>query len=161
MSAVDSALEPGGAAEAETRVDEPSELAEVLRDPLHAARASGRPVVMFGSNNVPLELIHAAGCFPLQWPTTPLAATPHADRYLEAGFDPLSRSALEQLLRGDWNDVQLLVLPRTVDSLQRLYSYLCELRRSFADPLPAPFLYALLPTPFDTSASHNLESTRL
>ncbi|HET6338245.1 MAG TPA: 2-hydroxyacyl-CoA dehydratase family protein [Polyangiales bacterium] len=136
------------------------ELADVLRDPLRAARASGRPIVMFASNNVPVELIHAAGCFPLQWPTAPLAATPHADRYLEAGFDPMARSALEQLLRGDWNDVQLLILPRTIDSLQRLYYYLCELRRSFSETLPEPFLYDLLHTPFDTSASHNLVSTR-
>jgi benzoyl-CoA reductase/2-hydroxyglutaryl-CoA dehydratase subunit BcrC/BadD/HgdB len=136
------------------------ELAAVLRDPLHAARASGRPIVMFASNNVPVELIHAAGCFPLQWPTAPLAATPLADRYLEAGFDPMARSALEQLLRGEWSDVQLLILPRTIDSLQRLYYYLCELRRSFSETLPEPFLYDLLHTPFDTSASHNLASTR-
>jgi benzoyl-CoA reductase/2-hydroxyglutaryl-CoA dehydratase subunit BcrC/BadD/HgdB len=140
--------------------DEIPELSAIFRDPAHAARASGKPIVVFASNNVPVELIHAAGCFPLQWPTTPLGATPLADRYMEARFDPMSRSALEQLLRGELNDVQLLVLPRTNDSLQRLYYYLCELRRSFAEKFPEPFLYDLLHTPFDTSAAHNLESTR-
>ena len=131
-----------------------------LRDPLHAARASQRPLVVYMSNNVPLELIHAAGCFPLQWPTAPLAATPLADRYMEARFDPMVRNAFERLLRGELRDVQLLVLPRTNDSLQRLYYYVCELRRSFGETLPEPFLYDLLHTPFDTSAAHNLASTR-
>jgi hypothetical protein len=132
----------------------------VLRDPFHAARASQLPLVVFMSNNVPLELIHAAGCFPLQWPTAPLAETPRADQYMEARFDPMVRSAFEQLLCGELRDAQLLVLPRTIDSLQRLYYYLCELRRSFGEALPEPFLYDLLHTPFDTSAEHNLASTR-
>jgi benzoyl-CoA reductase/2-hydroxyglutaryl-CoA dehydratase subunit BcrC/BadD/HgdB len=141
--------------------DEIPELSAVLRDPLHAARASGRPLVVFASNNVPVELIHAAGCFPLQWPTAPLSATPLADRYMEARFDPMARVGFEQLLRGELSEARLVVLPRTIDSLQRLYYYLCELRRSFAEPLPEPFLYDLLHTPFETSADHNLESTRV
>jgi benzoyl-CoA reductase/2-hydroxyglutaryl-CoA dehydratase subunit BcrC/BadD/HgdB len=132
----------------------------VLADPLHAARASERPLVVFMSNNVPLELIHAAGCFPLQWPTAPLPATPHADEYMEARFDPMARSGFERLLRGELREAQLLVLPRTIDSLQRMYYYLCELRRSFGAALPEPFLYDLLHTPFDSSAAHVLGSTR-
>lgn len=135
-------------------------LSAVLRDPLHAARASERPLVTFMSNNVPVELIHAAGCFPLQWPTAPQPATPRADRYMEARFDPMARAGFEQLLRGELSLAQLLILPRTVDSLQRLYYYVCELRRSFGEALPEPFLYDLLHTPFDTSVEHSLGSTR-
>ena len=137
-----------------------SDLIAVLRDPFHAARESRLPLVVFMSNNVPVELIHAAGCFPLQWPSAPREATPRADRYMEARFDPMVRSAFEQLLSGELSEAQLLVLPRTVDSMQRLYYYLCELRRSFGETLPEPFLYDLLHTPFDTSAEHNLASTR-
>jgi benzoyl-CoA reductase/2-hydroxyglutaryl-CoA dehydratase subunit BcrC/BadD/HgdB len=137
------------------------EFEAVLRDPLWAARQSGRPVVAFASNNVPCELIYAAGCFPLQLPTAPRADTTRADRYLEARFDPPVRSALEQLLAGELSDVSLVVLPRTVDSWQRLYYYLCELARSFGEQLPEPFLYDLLHTPFETSAAYNLQSTRL
>jgi benzoyl-CoA reductase/2-hydroxyglutaryl-CoA dehydratase subunit BcrC/BadD/HgdB len=137
------------------------ELTAVLRDPLHATRTSERPLVVFMSNNVPVELIHAAGCFPLQWPTAPLTATPRADEYMEGRFDPMARSAFEQLLRGELASARLLVLPRTIDSLQRLYYYVCELRRSFGESLPEPFLYDLLHTPFETSAAHNLESTRV
>lgn len=141
-------------------LDDIPEIQAALRDPFAAARASGRPIALLMSNNVPIELIHAAGLFPLQWPTSPLGATPHADRYMEARFDPMSRVALEQLLRGELDDVALLVFPRTIDSLQRLYYYLCELHRSFEARIPEPFLYDLLHTPFESSARHNLESTR-
>jgi benzoyl-CoA reductase/2-hydroxyglutaryl-CoA dehydratase subunit BcrC/BadD/HgdB len=116
--------------------------------------------VLFASNNVPAELIHAAGCFPLQLPTAPGCSTDHADRYLEARFDPLVRAALAQLLAGELSLARLVVLPRTNDSWQRLYYYLCELGRSFGERLPEPVLYDLLHTPYDSSADYNLESTR-
>ena len=136
------------------------ELSAVLRDPLWAARQSQRPVVAFASNNVPVELIHAAGCFPLQLPTAPRADTARADHYLESRFDPLVRNALEQLLAGELACARLVALPRSVDSWQRLYYYLCELTRSFGERVPEPFLYDILHTPFDTSADYNLLSTR-
>ncbi len=136
------------------------ELSAVLRDPLHAARQSGRPVVLFATNNVPVELIYAAGCFPLQLPTAPRASTAKADHYLEARFEPATRVALEMLLAGELALASLIVLPRTSDSWQRLYYYLCELARSFGERVPEPFLYDLLHTPFDTSAAYNRASTR-
>jgi benzoyl-CoA reductase/2-hydroxyglutaryl-CoA dehydratase subunit BcrC/BadD/HgdB len=135
-------------------------LSAVLRDPLCAARESGRPIVAFASNNVPVELIHAAGCFPLQLPTAPRPDTARADRYLESRFEPMTRAALELMLAGELDAARLVVLPRTSDSWQRLYYYLCELARSFGEQLPEPFLYDLLHTPFESSAEYNLESTR-
>ena len=138
----------------------PDPCADVLRDPLCAARESGQPVVLFVSNNVPLELIHAAGCFPLQLPTAPRERAPRADHYLEAGFEPTVRCALEQLLGGELAIARLLVLPRTIDAWQRFYYYACELGRSFGERLPEPFLYNLLHTPFPSSAQYNLQSTR-
>lgn len=138
----------------------PKQLEDVLHNPLAALMTRGdRPVVAFMSNNVPVELIHAAGCFPLQLPTTPLPSTEHADEYLEPRFDPLVRNVLEQLLRGDLAAVDLLVLPRTVDSMQRLYYYLAELKRSFGKHLPEPFLYDLLHTPWYSSAEYNYART--
>jgi benzoyl-CoA reductase/2-hydroxyglutaryl-CoA dehydratase subunit BcrC/BadD/HgdB len=135
-------------------------LSAVLRDPSCAARESGRPAVAFAGNNVPVELIHAAGCFPLQLPTAPRADTARADRYLESRFEPMTRSALELMLAGELSAARLVVLPRTSDSWQRLYYYLCELARSFGERLPEPFLYDLLHTPFESSADYNVESTR-
>lgn len=136
-------------------------LSAVLHQPLSAARASERPVVAFATNNVPVELIHAAGCFPLQLPTGDGAPTPRADVYLEAGFDPLARGALEQLLAGELACARLVVLPRSVDSWQRLYYYLCELARSFGARVPQPFLYDVLHGPFATSAAYSARSTQL
>ena len=133
----------------------------VLDAPLQAASASARPIVLYVSNNIPLELIWACGCFPLQLPTAPRSDYSRADRYLEPNFEPMVRSALEQLLRGELDAASLLVLPRTLDAWQRLYYYLCELQRSFGERLPAPFLYDLQQQPSSSSAQYNLESTRL
>lgn len=133
----------------------------VLDAPLSAATASKRPVVLYVSNNIPLELIWACGCFPLQLPTAPRSDYSRADRYLEPNFEPMVRSALEQLLSGELNAARLLVLPRTLDAWQRLYYYLCELQRSFGEHVPEPFLYDLQQQPNSSSAQYNLESTRL
>jgi benzoyl-CoA reductase/2-hydroxyglutaryl-CoA dehydratase subunit BcrC/BadD/HgdB len=142
-------------------IGDASDISRVLRDPLAEARAAkllGTPVVGFLSNNVPVEMIHAAGAFALQLPTAP-GPTPLADRYLEAPFDPQARAALEQLLRGALRLVDLLVLPRAVDSFQRLYYYACELKRSAGAALPELHLYDVLHTPWQTSADYNLART--
>lgn len=133
----------------------------VLTDPLWAARQSARPVVAFAGNSVPLELIYASGCFPLQLPTAPRPDSARADRYLEARFDPMTRSALEQLLGGELALAQRLIFPRSEDSWQRLYYYACELTRSFGERLPQPFLYDLQSLPTESSARYNLASTQL
>ena len=133
----------------------------VLQDPLQVAMNSGRPVVLYVSNNVPVELIHACGCFPLQLPTAPRADYGRADRYLEPNFDPMVRAALEQLLAGELDKASLLVLPRTIDAWQRLYYYLCELQRSFGESVPEPFLYDLQQLPTEASADYNAVSTEL
>jgi benzoyl-CoA reductase/2-hydroxyglutaryl-CoA dehydratase subunit BcrC/BadD/HgdB len=142
-------------------IGDTSDISRVLRDPLAEARGAkllGTPVVGFLSNNVPVEMIHAAGAFALQLPTAP-GPTPLADRYLEAPFDPQARAALEQLLRGALRLVDLLVLPRAVDSFQRLYYYACELKRSARAALPELHLYDVLHTPWQTSADYNLART--
>jgi benzoyl-CoA reductase/2-hydroxyglutaryl-CoA dehydratase subunit BcrC/BadD/HgdB len=136
-------------------------LQAVQHDPLSAAKQSGRPIVLYVGNNIPVELIHACGCFPLQLPTAPRADYSRADRYLEPGFEPMVRTALEQLLAGELACASLLVLPRTSDAWQRLYYYLCELTRSFGEHLPEPFLYDLQQLPTDSSAQYNAQSTQL
>lgn len=136
-------------------------LTSVLNDPLSAAKASGRPIVLYVSNDIPVELIHACGCFPLQLPTAPRSTYHKADRYLEPNFEPMVRSALEQLLQGELNAATMLVLPRSNDAWQRLYYYLCELSRSFDEQLPQPFLYDLQKLPTASSAQYNLQSTQL
>jgi 2-hydroxyglutaryl-CoA dehydratase, D-component len=64
-------------------------------------------------------------------------------------------------LAGELACARLLVLPRSVDSWQRLYYYLCELGRSFGARVPPPFLYDVLHGPFATSAAYSAHSTQL
>jgi benzoyl-CoA reductase/2-hydroxyglutaryl-CoA dehydratase subunit BcrC/BadD/HgdB len=139
----------------------PPELAAALREPLAQARAAkaNRPVVAFVSNNVPIELIVAAGCFPLQLPALQSDLTPRADLYMEQCFDPMARSIFERLLRQDCSFVDLVVFPRTADSFHRLYYYLCEIQRTASERVPESFLYDLLHTPWYSSAEYNYAST--
>jgi benzoyl-CoA reductase/2-hydroxyglutaryl-CoA dehydratase subunit BcrC/BadD/HgdB len=136
-------------------------LAAALTDPLALARSAKAlgPVVAFASNNVPIELIHAAGCFPLQLPALPGEPTPRADLYMERAFDPMARSIFERLLRQELSFVDLIVLPRSVDSFHRLYYYLCELQRTATERVPDTFLYDVLHTPWYSSAEYNYAST--
>src|SRR5689334_12077516 len=136
-------------------------LTSVLKDPLSAAKASGKPIVLYVSNDIPIELIHASGCFPLQLPTAARSEYTRADRYLEPNFEPMVRSALEQLLQGELNAASLLVLPRSNDAWQRLYYYLCELARSFGEHIPEPFMFDLQKLPTESSAHYNLQSIEL
>ncbi len=135
---------------------------ELLADRTRHARAwkeSGKPVVGFLSNSVPVELIHAAGCFPLQLHATPSAPTPLADRYMEDLFDPMARSVFDRVLAGDFAFVDLIVLPRAVDSFHRMYYYLCELDRIGLERTPEVYLYDVLQTPMYSSAEYSYART--
>ena len=77
----------------------PEYLTQVLADPLAAARSHatvGQTVIGTASSEVPVELIMAAGAFPVALPYEP-RPTPQADVYLEATFSPAARSLTEQL----------------------------------------------------------------
>ena len=94
-----------------------------------AAKAAGRKVVGVVTNDAPFELIHAAGLFSLQLAPQP-GPTLHADRYMESLFDPMLRSVFDQALSGKLDFLDAIVLPRSNDSAQRTYYYLCELQRT-------------------------------
>lgn len=124
-----------------------------------AWKARGGRVVGFASNCVPLELIHAAGCFPLQLPADSEQPTPHGDRYMERLFDPMARSLFDRLLSGAFDFVDLVVLPRANDSLQRMYYYLCELQRTGAARVPDVYLYDVLQSRSPSSAEYTYART--
>lgn len=119
-----------------------------------ARKARGGKVVGYLTNTSPTELIAAAGAFPLQL-AAGADATPLADRYMEDLFDPIVRAVFEGLLAGRYDFVDAVVLPRTSDSVQRLYYYLCEVRRMGEARVPEPLLFDLLHTPWYSSAEYN------
>ncbi len=138
-------------------MDASSPFARFVRDRI-APPKGGRCVGYMGST-VPVELIEAAGLTPFALIGEPRASTPLADRYMEVLFDPRVRSVFEGLLETSGRDLELIVLPRTADSLQRCYYYLCELKRMGVAKLPPVKLYDLLHTPADSSARYNLQRT--
>ena len=123
-----------------------------------AWKAAGGKVAGYMTNTVPVELLRAAGFFPLQLSGgVPGAPTPRADRYMEELFDPIVRSVFERLLAGDYAFLDLIVLPRTSDSVQRLYYYLVELKRRGEADLPEVLMFDLLHTPWYSSAEYNFD----
>jgi len=112
-----------------------------LADPLadaRAAKARGQGVAGYLGPAVPVELLTAAGLASVHLMGKP-GPTPLADKWMEPCFDPIVRSVLDQVLAGDLAFLDAIVLPRTNDSQQRLYYYLCELRRIGA-AVPEPIL---------------------
>jgi benzoyl-CoA reductase/2-hydroxyglutaryl-CoA dehydratase subunit BcrC/BadD/HgdB len=138
---------------------------EALRDPLAAARAHahrGGRVIGFVGAEIPVEVIVAAGAFPLRLPSFAQggagAADGAADRYLESSFMPEVRSICEQYLQGAFDFVHSIVFPRSNDSAQRLYYYLSELRRQGISKGPEPLIFDLAKVPRATSRAHSRSS---
>jgi len=74
-------------------------VAATLADPLAAARAhaaGGGRVIGYYTCNVPVELILAAGAFPLHLPHRTDGRTPRADVYMEPLLDRALRSAFDR-----------------------------------------------------------------
>jgi len=117
---------------------------------------SGKKVAGYLSNTIPIELIHAANIMPFHLFGEPNRPTPLADLYMEPAFDPMTRSIFDKILAGDFDFLDTIILPRTSDALQRLYYYLCELKRQDKGyPIPDLFLVDLLHSPWYSSARYN------
>ncbi len=134
-----------------------------LHDPLAAARlfrqAGGRVIGYVGAE-IPVELIIASGAMPLQVPVFDVKEITLANRYLENSFEPTIRAAAERYLRGDLDFLDAIVFPRSNDSAQRLYYYLCELRRTHGVSGPPPLIYDLAKIPRDSSRAYSEQATR-
>ncbi|WP_395399582.1 2-hydroxyacyl-CoA dehydratase [Pseudoduganella sp. UC29_106] len=117
-----------------------------------AARAAGRKVVGYISHSVPVELIEAAGCFPVMLSGDPTQPTELADRFLDDDFDGATRSLLQQLLAGQCDFLDLLIVPRASNELLHLYYFLLEIARIEPSlPVPRVELFDVLNTPFHST----------
>jgi hypothetical protein len=122
--------------------------------------ADGGRVVGYVGDDIPVELILAAGSLPVRLFGRANAPTPDADRLLESSFVPAIRHIAQQCLSGELDFMDAVVLPRNNDSAQRLYYYLCEVQRNGAR-IPRPLMFDLALIERETSRSHSRESTRL
>jgi len=129
-----------------------------LRDPFGAASAHARlggRVIGYVGVEIPVELIIASNAFPLRLPSFAQAAYARADAFLESSFMPDVRSICEQYLQGAFRTLSAIILPRSNDSAQRLYYYLCELRSRGLAVGPEPLIFDLAKIPRDTSRGHS------
>lgn len=112
--------------------------------------AAGQKVVGYFSANIPEELIIAAGVFPVRLSGNPRDSTELGDRYMEDFFDGDIRSIFDRVLRGQFDFVDLLVIPRTSEGMLQLYYFLQEAARwEPKRKLPPLYLFDLLQTDND------------
>ena len=133
-----------------------------LLDPLAAGRIysqAGGIVIGYAGFEIPVELITAAGAMPLQLSGLKPTDTKRADEYLEESFAPFVRVITENYLQGNLDFLKNIILPRSNDSAQRLYYYLCELRRSNRVQGPEPLIYDLAKIPRRTSQVYSEQAT--
>ena len=121
-----------------------------------ARKERGQKIVGYFSSNVPAELITAAGLFPVQLSGDARIPTEVGDEYMEYFHDGNIRSIFDRTLRGHFNFVDLLVIPRTSEGFLQLYYYLLEIKR--LEPtrdFPEIYLFDLLHTPFWGTGRYN------
>lgn len=111
--------------------------------------------------DVPVELIVAAGAVPLRLRGNPMRSTEEADRYLGRGLDPAVRSILAGLLDGAFGRLDAIVVSSDCDASQRLYYFLRELRRTQPEaPIPLLHLVDILHLNRESTARYNLRKLR-
>lgn len=140
----------------------PDAILALLRDPLSAARAAARGgarVVAYLGHDVPVALILASGALPVRLRGVAGHTTARADLYLESAYAPEHRVIVEQWLCGEFDHIDAVVFPRTDDSAQRLYYYLCELQRRGLCAGPRPLLYDVATIGRPMSLEYTREST--
>jgi len=138
-------------------------VAQLLADPLSIARAaahSGQRVIGYVGAEAPVELVLAANALPVRLRGQPGAPTPRADEFFESAFVPEIRAVAELWLNGQLDFLEAVVFPRTNDSAQRLYYYVCEFQRRGICSGPKPLLFDIATIARDTSVAHTLASTK-
>lgn len=97
-------------------------------------------MIAYAGPNLPHDLFEATGrtVGPLSW--TIDRPMPAADRWLESKFAPWTRSVLQDWADGALDHLEAVIFSRADDSAQRLYYYLCELRRAKSMGGPEPLM---------------------
>ena len=130
-----------------------------IAEALEVHRA-GVPVVGVTSNTVPLELVRAAGLFPVVL-RPPQRTTPAADEYMETNvFEARIRRIFDSVVCGDLDFLSAIILPRTSEQEYKLFLYLREVARERPrDGMPPVYLYDLLHSRSPESYAYGLIRT--
>lgn len=112
-------------------------------------KGTGGKVAGYFCNDVPEEMISAAGLFPLRISGDPRGGTEVADSYAEPFYQPDVRSMFNMLLTGQYDFLDFLIIPHARDAVVALYDYLHRIKQ--IDPqikLPDFYLFDILHTRF-------------
>lgn len=112
-------------------------------------KQGGGKVVAYVSDDVPEEMILAAGLFPFRLSGDPWSGTEEADKYTESFYDPSVRSILNMFLIGKYDFVDFVIIPHHSDSVLKLFHQMWWINR--IDPaitFPPCHLFDVLHTSF-------------
>ncbi len=116
-------------------------------------KAKGGKVVGYISDDVPDEMILAAGFFPFRMSGDPASGTQEADKYSEYFVDPSVRSILNMLLTGKYDFLDFMIIPHHSDAVLKLYHQLWWIHRvNPAITFPPIYLFDVLHTSLLTTA---------
>jgi benzoyl-CoA reductase/2-hydroxyglutaryl-CoA dehydratase subunit BcrC/BadD/HgdB len=116
-------------------------------------KAKGGKVVGYISDDIPDEMVLAAGFFPFRMSGDPGGGTEEADKYTEYFLDPSVRSILNMLLTGKYDFLDYIIIPHHSDAALKLYHQLWWIHRvNPAITFPPVYFFDVLHTPFLTSA---------
>lgn len=112
-------------------------------------KKKGGKVVGYFCNNVPEEMILAAGFFPIRISGDPWGGTEAADKYTEPFYEGFVRSMFNMLLTGQYDLLDFLIVPHSRDTIVGLYGILLEVQQLAPDlKLPELYLFETLHTRF-------------
>jgi hypothetical protein len=140
----------------------PHKVDALLADPYSDARAAaraGQRVIGYVGPDAPVELILSSGALPLRLSGALDVHASHADRFIERAFMPEIRSIAGQWLAGALDFLSAVVLPRSDDSAQRLYYYICELQRTAKCAGPVPLIHDVASIGRQVSFEHTIAAT--
>ena len=89
-------------------------------------------------DDVPEEILIAAGYTPIQIRSDLCKETPIADKYLELAFEQSIKAKFEAIISGKYSFVERIVISNSSDVLVRLYYYLRQIRNVERELLPMP-----------------------
>lgn len=118
-----------------------------------------KPIASLGPD-LPVELLAATGRYagPLSYDAD--RPTPRAEQWLESKFAPWAFQILENWAADGLDDLEAVVFSRADDSAQRLYYYVCELRRTGVLAGPEPIILDVAHIPRATSVERNIAALR-
>ncbi len=110
--------------------------------------------------DLPEDLLAAVGrqVFHLPWRTG--RSTPFADRWLESSFPPACRSILEEWHKGAFDHLDAVIFSRGDDAVQRLWYYVCELKRRGQLGGPRALVFDVARAERSTSRQYTINSVR-